>query len=185
MDVDARHGDRRAERGERRATIADGVSHHFGDFPSERALPSLHALMREDVVLEHEVVGDRHRNDDEIGPVGAQCGVEQSGFRRLQLAAVAPAAFRVEEEIVLLEDFGDIRLQRDQVRGILGVAPDRDGAGDVLVDQAERSAEQVDAGGDQRRTDAVVVEDERLDQIVGVALVIRRVDDAVRAHRRR
>ena len=66
--------------------------------------------------------------------------------------------------------------------GILGVAADRDRAGDVLVDQAERSAEQVDAGGDERRTDAVVVEHERLDQIVGVALVIRRVDDAVRAH---
>jgi hypothetical protein len=30
-------------------------------------LPSFDALMREDVVLEHEVVGDRHRNDDQIG----------------------------------------------------------------------------------------------------------------------
>ena len=83
---------------------------------------------------------------------------------------------------MLLEDFGDVRLQRDQVRGILGVAPNRDRARDVLVDQTERSAEQVDAGGDQRRTDTVVVEDQRLHQIVGVALVIRRVDDAVRAH---
>ena len=46
--------------------------------------------------------------------------------------------------------------------------------------QAERAAEQVDAGGDERRPDAVVVEHERLDEVVGVALVVRRVDDAVR-----
>ena len=63
--------------------------------------------------------------------------------------------------------------------GILGVAPNRDRAGHVPVNQAERAAEQVDAGRDQRRADAVVVEHQRLDQIVGVALVVRRVDDAV------
>ena len=111
--------------------------------------------------------------------------VEQPGLRRLQLAAVAAAAFRIEEQIVLLEDLGDVRLQRDQVRRILRVAADRDRAGDVPVDQTERTAEQVDAGGDERRPDAVVVEHERLDQVVGVALVVRRVDDAVRADRGR
>ena len=59
------------------------------------------------------------------------------------------------------------------------VAADRNRAGDVPVNQPERTAEQVDARGDERRADAVVVEDQRLDQVVGVALVVRRVDDAV------
>ena len=49
------------------------------------------------------------------------------------------------------------------------------------VEQAERAAEQVDARRDERRADAVVVEHQRLDQVVGVALVIRRVDDPMRA----
>ncbi len=53
----------------------------------------------------------------------------------------------------------------------------------MLVDQAERTAEQVDAGGDERRPDAVVVEHQRLDQIIGMAAMIRGVDDAVRADR--
>ena len=53
----------------------------------------------------------------------------------------------------------------------------------MLVDQAERSAEQIDAGGDDRRPHAVVVEDERLDEIVDVALVVRGVDDAAGAGR--
>jgi hypothetical protein len=51
------------------------------------------------------------------------------------------------------------------------------------VDQPERAAEQVDAGDDQRRTDAVVVQHQRLDQIVAMALVVRGVDDAVGADR--
>ena len=105
----------------------------------------------------------------------------QPGLRRLQLAAVAAAAFRIEEQIVLLQHLGDVGLQRDQVRRILGVAADRNRAGDVVVDQAERAAEQVDAGGDERRPDAVVVEHERLDEIVDVALVVGGVDDAVAA----
>ncbi len=49
------------------------------------------------------------------------------------------------------------------------------------MDQAERTAEEIDAGGDERRTNVVVVEHQRLDQIVGVAPVIRRVDDPVAA----
>ena len=118
---------------------------------------------------------------------GRQRRVNQAGLRRLQLAAVAASAFRVEEQIVLLQHLGDVRLQRDQVGRILGVAPDRDRAGDVAVDQAERAAEQVDAGGDQRRPDAVVVEHERLDQIVGVAACgsTRRRCGALRDGRRR
>ena len=63
------------------------------------------------------------------------------------------------------------------------MAADRDRAGDVPVQQAERTAEQVDAGGDERRPHAVVVEHERLDEVVGVALVIRGVDDAMGARR--
>ena len=51
----------------------------------------------------------------------------------------------------------------------------------MLVDEAERAAKEVDARCDNRRPYAVVVEDERLHQIVGVALVVRRVDDASRA----
>jgi len=64
---------------------------------------------------------------------------------------------------VLLQHFGDVGLEQNQVSRILGRAADRNRAGDVLVDQAERAAEQIDAGDDQRRPDVVVVEDQRLD----------------------
>ena len=84
---------------------------------------------------------------------------------------------------MLLEHLGDVGLEDDQVGRVLGGASDRDRAGHVLVDQPERAAEQVDAGDDQRRADPVVVEHQRLDQIVAVALVVRRVDDAVLADR--
>ena len=49
--------------------------------------------------------------------------------------------------------------------------------------QAERTSEQVDAGGNDRRSDAVVVEDQRLDEVIQVALVIRDVDDPPRFRR--
>ena len=52
------------------------------------------------------------------------------------------------------------------------------------VDQAERSAKQVDAGGDDRRPHAVVVEDDGLHEIVCVAFVVRRIDDAAGSRRR-
>ena len=133
------------------------------------------------MILEHEIVGDGDRNDDQIGLVGGERGMDQAGLRRLQLAAVAAAAFGIEEEIVLLEDLGDVGLERDQVRGILRVAPDRNRAGDVPVQQPERAAEQVDAGRDERRPHAGIVEHDRFDQVVDVALVVRRVDDAVAA----
>ena len=175
------HGDRRAEGHDGARAIADGVAHHFRELARERALPLLDALPREDVVLEHEVVGDGVRHDDEIGAVGGQRGVNQSGLERFQLAAVAAPALGIEEQVVLLEHLGDVRLERDQVRGILRVAADRDGAGHVALDQAERPAEQIDPGGDQRRPDAVVVEHERLHQVVDVAPVVRDVDDAVLA----
>ncbi len=51
----------------------------------------------------------------------------------------------------------------------------------MLVDQPERPAEQVDACGDDGRPHAVVVQHDRLDEIVGVAPVIRRVNDPTRA----
>ena len=105
-------------------------------------------------------------------------------FGALQLAAVAAAAFGIEQQIVAAQQLGDVRLERDQVRRILRVAADRNRAGHVLVDQPERPAEQVDARGDDGRPHAVVVEHERLDEIVGVALVVRRVDDASGARRR-
>ncbi len=139
--------------------------------------------MREDVILENEVVRDGHRQDDDVRLDGRQRRVDEPGLRILQLAAVAASAFRIQKQVVLLQHLGDVRLERDEVCGIFGVAPDRNRAGDVLVDQAERSAEQVDAGRDERRPDAAVVEDDRLDQIVDVALVVRRVDDAMIARR--
>jgi len=139
--------------------------------------------MREDAILEHEIVRDRHRNDEQVGTSGGQRRLEQSGLGELQLAAVAAPAFRIEEQVVLLENLRDIRLQRDEVRRVFGVAANRNRAGDVLVEQPERSAEKIDAGGDERRSNAVVVEHERFDEVVGVALVIRRVDDAVRPDR--
>ena len=120
---------------------------------------------------------------DQIGSARRERRMNQPRLGRLQLAAVAPAAFRIEEQVVLLQDLGDVRLQRDQVRGILRVAADRDRAGDVPMEQAERAAEQIDPSGDERRPHAVVVEHERFDEIVGVALVVRRVDDAMAARR--
>ena len=49
------------------------------------------------------------------------------------------------------------------------------------MQQAERAAEEIDARGDDRRADAVVVEHERFGQVIGVTPVIGRVDDASRA----
>ena len=82
---------------------------------------------------------------------------------------------------MLLQNLRDVGLERDEVRRVFGVPADRNGAGDMAVDESEWSAEKIDAGGNQRRADAVVVEDERLDEIVRVALVIRGVHDPVAA----
>ena len=46
------------------------------------------------------------------------------------------------------------------------------------MQQSERSAEEIDARGDDRRTNAVVVEHQRLDEVVEMALVIRDVEHA-------
>ena len=113
--------------------------------------------------------------------VGLQRRVQQPGLRALHLAAVAAPAFRIEEEVVTAQQLRDVRLQRDQVHRIFHVAADRHRAGHVTMQQPERAAEQIDAGGDDRRPDAVVVEHQRLDQVVGVTPVIGRVDDAARA----
>ena len=107
--------------------------------------------------------------------------MQQARLRRLQLARIAAPAFDVEEQIVPLQQLGDVGLQRDEIRRVLGVAADRDRAGDVPVDQPERAAEQIDAGGDDRRPHAVVVEHQRLDEVVEMALVIGDVDDAAAA----
>ena len=76
------------------------------------------------------------------------------------------------------EQFRHVRFQRDQIRRVPGVAPDRNGAGDVFVQQAKRPAEEIDAGRDNRRTHAVLVEHEQLDEIVRMALMVRCVDHA-------
>ena len=104
--------------------------------------------------------------------------MHQAGLRRLQFARIAAAALDVEEQVVAAQQLGHVGLQGDEIGRILGVPPDRNGPGDVPVQHAERTAEQVDARGDHRRPDLVVFEHERLDQIVEVALVIRDVDDA-------
>jgi hypothetical protein len=57
--------------------------------------------------------------------------VQQTGLRRFQLTAVAASAFRIEEQVVAMQHFGDVRLQRDQVRRILRVAANRDRPGDM------------------------------------------------------
>ena len=118
------------------------------------------------------------------GVSGVQRRVQQPGLRRLQLAAVASPAFGIEQQIVAAQQLGDVRLERDEVRRILRVAADGNRARHVPVNQAERTAEEIDAGGDDRRPHAVVVEDDRLDEIVGVAFVVRRVDDPPGARRR-
>ena len=66
---------RRAERDERARTIADGVADHFGQLPREGPLRLLDALAREDVILEHQVVGDRRRHDDQVRAVRGERGV--------------------------------------------------------------------------------------------------------------
>ena len=45
----------------------------------------------------------------------------------------------------------------------------------MAVDQSERTAKQVDPRRDDGRADAIVVEDERLDEVIEMALVIRDV----------
>lgn len=76
------------------------------------------------------------------------------------------------------QQLGDIRLEGGQIGRIPHLAADGDGAGHVPVEAAEGAAEEVDAGGDHRRAHAVVVEDDRLDEVVEMAPVVRGVDDA-------
>ncbi len=47
-----------AERDEGARPVADGVAHHLGQLARERPLELLDALLGEDVILEHEIVGD-------------------------------------------------------------------------------------------------------------------------------
>ena len=138
-------GDRLAERDERARPVADRIAHHLGQLAAERPLRPLHALPRQHVILEDQVVGDGRRQDHQVRMLGLQRRVHQAGLRRLDLAAVAAAAFRVEEEVVLAQQLRDVGLQRHQVGRVLGVAADRNRAGDVAMQQAERTAEQVDA----------------------------------------
>ena len=138
--------------------IADGGTDHLGELARERPLPSLGHLRRKDPILEHQVVRDGHRHDVQHRHLGQHDGVEQARLGGLQFAAVAAAAFRVEEQVVRLEQFRDERLQRDQVGRIARASPDRNRTGDVLVQQAERTAEQVDARGDDRRPQVEVLE---------------------------
>src|SRR5262249_51908429 len=73
--------DRRAEGDDGARSIADGVAHHLGELARERTLALLHALARQDVILQYEVVRDRRGNDDEIRTVGAQRRADETRFR--------------------------------------------------------------------------------------------------------
>jgi len=183
LRIDARHGNRRSERDEHARPIADGITHHLGQLACERPLLLLHALARQDVIFEHQIVRDADWKNDDVRVLGGQRRVNESGLGLLQLSAVAPSAFRIEKQIMLLQDLGDVRLERDQIRRIFRVAADRNRAGDVLVNQTERPAEQVDARGDQRRPDSRIVEHDGLDEVIDVTPVIGGVHDAVLARR--
>ena len=153
-------------------------THHLRQLTAEGPLRALGELAREYVIFEHQVIGNGRGEDHHVRVLGLEGGVHEPGLRGLDVAAVAAAALGVEEQVVLAEQLPHVRLQRHQVGRILGVASDRHGAGDMPVQKAERPAEEIDARGDDRRAHAVFVEDEQLDQVVGVALVVRRVDDA-------
>ncbi len=83
-----------------------------------------------------------------------------------------------------MQQFRHIGFQRDEIGRIFRVAADRNRTRDMTMDQTERTAEQVDTGGDDWRSDAVIVDDERLDEIVKMALVIRDVDSSAASRRR-
>jgi hypothetical protein len=104
--------------------------------------------------------------------------MQQPGLGWLELAAVAAAALGIEEQIVPLQQLGDVSLERDEIRRIFCVAADGDRAGDMAVEQAQRATEQVDAGSDDRRAYPEIVEHQGLDQIVRMTAVVRRVNDA-------
>ena len=159
------------------------MAHQFGELAGEGTRLLLDTLTRQVAVFEDEIVGDGHRHHHHVGLVRAQGRMQQAGLRRLHLAAVAPAALDVEEEVVLFEHLRHIRFERHQVGRIAAVPSNRNRTGDVPVHQAERTAKKVDAGGNQRRANAVVVEHERLDEVIGVALVIRGVHHTVAGRR--
>ena len=60
---------RRAEGDERARPVADRVPDHLGQLARERPLPLLDALPRQDVIFEHQIVGNRRRNDHQVGAV--------------------------------------------------------------------------------------------------------------------
>ena len=152
----------------------------------ERTLGALDPLAGQHEVLDDQVVGDGGRYDDQflLAPVRLCRGMQQPGLERLELAAVAASALQVQEEIGPAQQLGDVRLERDEVGGVFHLPANGDGAGDVLLDEPERTAVEVAAGRDDRRTDADIVHHERLHHPVGVALVIRRVDDPLGPRRR-
>ena len=169
-----------SERHEGARFVPDGIPHHLRHFRGEVTLTALDALTRQRLVFEHQVVGDRHRDDDHVGSARQHHGLQQTGLHGLDLAAVAAPTFQIEKQIVTLHQLGHICPQRGQVGGVSRIAPDRDRTGHMPVQQTHRPVEQVDTGRGNRGTDTVVIEHEQLDQIVEVALVIRDVDDAVR-----
>ena len=181
VGVDRGQRDGLPEGDERARPVAHREVHHLGHFGREEALAPLDPLAGQGLVLEHEVVGDPDRHDHGIGAPGLQDRLQQPRLQRLELAVVAAPALGVEEQVVPMDQLGHVRPQRREVRGVAGVPANRDGAGDVAVQQPHGAVEQVDAGGDDGGTDVMVVEHHELDEVVHVALVVRGVDDPVRA----
>src|SRR5436190_1095203 len=107
--------------------------------PAERLLRSLYPLAREHVVFEHEVVRNGGRDYRDARDVRLQRRMQQSGLWFVQLAAVAPSTFGIEKEIVPSQQFRYVRLQRDEIDGVLRVAAHWHGAGDMPVQKSERA----------------------------------------------
>jgi hypothetical protein len=80
---------------------------------------------------------------------------------------------------VLAQKLRDIGLQRDQIGGVLRVPADRQRTGDVLVNQAQRPAKQVDTRRNDWRPDTRIVQHERFDQVIDVAAMVRGVHHAI------
>jgi hypothetical protein len=72
---------RSTERDKRAAAIADGEADHLGKFASKRSLAALGRLARQDVIFEHEVVGDCGWQNRQIGYFGREGGAEKAGLR--------------------------------------------------------------------------------------------------------
>ena len=173
-------GDWRAEGHERAGFVAHAVSDHLRQLAAEASLRALDLLPGQDEILDHDVVRHGARDHHQVRACRLERRVDQACLRRLQLTAVAASALDVQHQVVTVQQLGDVRLQRDQVDRVFRVPPDGQRTGHVAVEQAQRTAEQVDAGGHDRRSNPVLVERQRFDQVIDVAAMVGRVQHPAR-----